>query len=105
MKKYLFAAAVLAAVAAPAAQAKTLQQIRSEFINACIQFAASEQISITPQQAGALCTCTFDETGKQYGARWKSTLEAFDQTGNDPQFSERLGNNAKVCSERIFKYR
>ena len=29
MKKYLFAAAMLAAVAAPAAQARTLEQLRS----------------------------------------------------------------------------
>ena len=51
MKKYLFAAAVLAAVAAPAAQAKTLQQMRNEFVSACAQSATANGSSLSQQMA------------------------------------------------------
>ncbi|AZR59127.1 hypothetical protein [Eikenella corrodens] len=100
MKKYLFAAAVLAAVAAPAAQAQTLRQMRNEFVSACAQGASSGNNALSPQMARTLCSCTFDETGKQYGTRWKATLDAYDRTGNDPQFESRMRRNTEVCFNR-----
>ena len=100
MKKYLFAAAVLAAVAAPAAQAKTLQQMRNEFVSACTESATSGGSSLSQQMARTICSCTFDETGKQYGTRWKATLDAYDRTGNDPQFESRMRRNTEACINR-----
>lgn len=98
MKKYLFAAAVLAAVAAPAAQAKTLQQIRNEFVSNCVSSRpATADSPLNQQVARTLCSCTFDETGKQYGTRWKATLDAYARTGNDPQFESRMRSNAEAC--------
>lgn len=101
MKKYLFAAAVLAAVAAPAAQAQTLQQMRNEFVSTCararVQSAAASGSPMSQQMARTLCSCTFNETGKQYGTRWKATLDAYDRTGNDPQFESRMRSNAEAC--------
>ena len=105
MKKYLFAAAVLAAVAAPAAQAKTLQQMRNEFVSACTQSATANGSSLSQQMARTLCSCTFDETGKQYGTRWKATLDAYDRTGNDQQFESRMRRNTEVCINRHFTRR
>ena len=104
MKKYLFAAAVLAAVAAPAAQAKTLQQLRSESINSCVQGATSGG-SLSQQQARTICTCTFDKTGQQYGRRWKATLDTIDRTGTTtPQFRERMDRNIEVCVRQVLNY-
>ena len=100
MKQYLFAAAVLAAAIAPAAHAKTVQQMRNKFVNACVQSATSNGSPLSRQQASTLCGCAFDETGKQYGARWESTLSAYDRTGNDPQFERRMSQNTDACLNR-----
>lgn len=105
MKKYLFAAAVLAAVAAPAAQAKTLQQMRNEFVSVCAQSASANDSPLNQQMARTICSCSFDETGKQYGTRWKATLDAYDRTGNDPQFESRMRSNAEACINRHFNRR
>ena len=53
MKKYLFAAAVLAAVAAPAAQAQTLQQMRNEFVSTCARARVQSAASSLPRPAAA----------------------------------------------------
>ena len=55
--------------------------------------------------ARTLCSCTFDETGKQYGTRWKATLDAYDRTGNDQQFESRMRRNTEVCINRHFNRR
>ena len=88
MKKYLFAAAVLAAVAAPAAQAKPRPQMRNEFVRACTQSAPSGSSALLQQ------------IGKQYGTRWTATLDAYDRTGNDPQFESRMRRNTEACINR-----
>lgn len=103
MKKYLFAAAVLAAVAA---QAKTLQQMRNEFVSTCVRSRpATANSPLNQQMARTLCSCTFDETGKQYGTRWKATLDAYARTGNDQQFESRMRSNAEACFNRHFNRR
>ena len=55
--------------------------------------------------ARTICSCSFDETGKQYGTRWKATLDAYDRTGNDPQFESRMRSNAEACINRHFNRR
>ena len=84
----------------PAAQAKTLQQMRSEFVNACTQSATANGSPLSQQMARTICSCTFDETGKQYGTRWKATLDAYDRTGNDQQFENRMRSNTEACINR-----
>ncbi|OAM29047.1 MULTISPECIES: hypothetical protein [Eikenella] len=101
MKKTLFAAALLAAVLAPAASAKTVQQMRSEFVSSCVQSATSGGSTLNRSMATTLCGCTFDETAKQYpAAQWKRTLEQYDRTGNDPVFERRMRASTETCVRR-----
>ncbi|MBH5328418.1 hypothetical protein H9Q10_01865 [Eikenella sp. S3360] len=101
MKKTLFAAALLLAALAPAASAKTVQQMRNEFVSACAQSATEKGSSLTPQMARTLCGCTFDETAKQYpAAQWKRTLDQYDRTGNDPVFERRMHASTEACVRR-----
>ena len=53
----------------------------------------AEQMSVAIQGVAA-------ETGKQYGTRWKATLDAYDRTGNDPQFESRMRRNTEACINR-----
>ncbi len=101
MKKTLFAAALLAAALAPAASAKTVPQMRNEFVSACVQSATSGSNGLNRQLARTLCGCTFDETAKQYpAAQWKRTLEQYDRTGRDPVFDRRMRTSSEACVRR-----